>query len=157
MSGSFSVSGRLTVHRLAAIAAVAAAIVATYFDVVGHLVYRWSHEEDYSHGFLVPLFSGWLLWKRREILASATEPVRGRWMGLALLAVSAVHDSLERAGVHAGIEGHRDLARGQRLLWLLRLLRRRGIGRGPGAGGWWNSTCARRVTKWTRAPSRRAC
>jgi exosortase len=90
LSGSPTVGGRRTGPRLAAIAAVVAAIVVTYFDVVSHLAYRWSHEEDYSHGFLVPLFSGWLLWKRREMLASATEPVRGRWMGLALLAVSAV-------------------------------------------------------------------
>jgi exosortase len=74
---------------IVAIGAVAVAVVACYFGVLSHLAYRWSHEEDYSHGFLVPLFSGWLLWKRREMLALAG-PSAGRWFGFALIAASTV-------------------------------------------------------------------
>jgi exosortase len=64
-------------------------IVAIYFDVLKHLVLRWSREADYSHGFLVPVFSAWLLWQRRPLIASVGAPVRGRWLGLALLVASA--------------------------------------------------------------------
>jgi len=72
-----------------AVAAVAASILACYFHVLSHLAYRWSHEEDYSHGFLVPVFSGWLLWKRRQMLATSNASFQGRWIGLALIAASA--------------------------------------------------------------------
>lgn len=72
-----------------AVVAVAVAILACYLGVLSHLAYRWSHEEDYSHGFLVPLFSGWLLWKRREMLATADASLSGRWIGWVLIAASA--------------------------------------------------------------------
>jgi exosortase len=72
-----------------AVAAVAASILACYFHVLSHLAYRWSHEEDYSHGFLVPVFSGWLLWKRRQLLSTSKASFQGRWIGLALIAASA--------------------------------------------------------------------
>jgi exosortase len=77
------------VATVAAVAAVSLAVFACYFAVLSHLAYRWGHEEDYSHGFLVPVFSGWLLWKRRQMLSAVAEPLRGRWAGLALFAVSA--------------------------------------------------------------------
>jgi exosortase len=32
------------------------------------MVKRWAHDPQYSHGFLVPLFSLWLLWSRRDRL-----------------------------------------------------------------------------------------
>jgi exosortase len=72
-----------------AAAALALLIVAIYFDALKHLVMRWSRESDYSHGFLVPVFSAWLLWQRRSLLKSVGENVRGRWLGLVLLAASA--------------------------------------------------------------------
>ncbi len=81
---------RLSAARKAtvvAVAVVAASVVACYFGVLSHLAYRWSHEEDYSHGFLVPIFSAWLLWNRREMLTQAGS-TNGRWFGLALMAAS---------------------------------------------------------------------
>ena len=70
-------------------AALGVLIVAIYFDVLRHLILRWSHEADYSHGFLVPIFSAWLLWQRRPMIASVGATVRGRWLGLVLLVSSA--------------------------------------------------------------------
>jgi len=69
---------------------IAALIIACNFDALAHLVGRWSRESDYSHGFLVPFFSGWLLWQRRALIESVKEPVRGRWLGVAFLALSAL-------------------------------------------------------------------
>jgi exosortase len=47
------------------------------------LVADWWDDPNYSHGFLVPLFSGWLVWRRRRELA-ALRP-GGTALGLAVL------------------------------------------------------------------------
>lgn len=39
---------------------------------LGALVSKWRHNPDWSHGFLIPLFSIYLLYARREELLSAT-------------------------------------------------------------------------------------
>ena len=52
------------------------------------LVRRWIVEEEYSHGFLIPAVSGWLLWMRREALQESVSCPS--WAGpvVILLAVS---------------------------------------------------------------------
>ena len=51
------------------------------------LVHRWRVQEEYSHGFLIPFITIWLLWSRRDaIRASIGQP---SWTGLALIAVAA--------------------------------------------------------------------
>jgi exosortase len=48
--------------------ALIGALLWSYADVLAELAYRWAKEADYSHGFLVPLFSGYLLWSRRNLI-----------------------------------------------------------------------------------------
>ena len=45
-----------------------------------------AHDSFYSHGWLVPLASGWLIWQRRELLKA--QHLRARFWGLALLTPS---------------------------------------------------------------------
>ena len=46
---------------------VALAIVGwAYWATLAEVVERWSTDPQYSHGFLVPLFSCYLLWMRRD-------------------------------------------------------------------------------------------
>jgi exosortase len=52
------------------------------------LVERWSHNPDYSHGFLVPIFAGFLLWVRRQKLDLGC--VRTSWWGVVLLIVGGL-------------------------------------------------------------------
>lgn len=40
-----------------------------YGPILGHLVVHWWTDPDYSQGFLVPLFSGYVLWKQRDRLS----------------------------------------------------------------------------------------
>jgi len=48
----------------------------------------WSNREEYSHGWLIPLISAFLLWQDRDrILASAPGP---RWPGVVMVAASLV-------------------------------------------------------------------
>jgi exosortase len=45
-----------------------AVLIALYSRVLRDLVYQWYNDADYSHGFLVPLLSGYLIWQRRDKL-----------------------------------------------------------------------------------------
>ena len=51
-------------------------------EVVG----RWIQQDEYSHGFLIPLISAWLLWSRRDVLVASIGPPT--WGGPALVALS---------------------------------------------------------------------
>jgi exosortase len=41
-------------------------ILSLYASVLNHLVLQWWTDADYGHGFFVPLFSGYVLWRERE-------------------------------------------------------------------------------------------
>ena len=64
------------------------AILIAFHGSLLELVRRWSKQEEYSHGFLIPLVVAWLLWTRRDALRnSAGQP---SWAGLALIALAAL-------------------------------------------------------------------
>jgi exosortase len=44
-------------------------LFALYAPVLRILVDQWYHDPDYSHGFLVPLLSAYLIWQRRDKLS----------------------------------------------------------------------------------------
>ncbi len=52
-------------------------------DGVLTIVNAWNREE-YSHGYLIPLISLYLVWQRRAVLA--VEPVQGSWVGSLIFA-----------------------------------------------------------------------
>jgi exosortase len=81
---------RTALSSLAGTLLLAAVLFTSYLGTLGELVYRWGHEADYSHGFLGPVFSMWLLWQRRQLIVGVSEPVRGRWLGLGLVISSAL-------------------------------------------------------------------
>ncbi|HVP55927.1 MAG TPA: exosortase A [Candidatus Eisenbacteria bacterium] len=49
-------------------ALLVAAMLALYGPVLVRLVKQWYNDADYSHGFLVPLLSAYLIWQRRDKL-----------------------------------------------------------------------------------------
>src|SRR5664279_4203901 len=52
------------------------------------LVRRWSTQEEYSHGFLIPVIAAWLLWTRRDaLLASIGRP---SWTGPILILLATI-------------------------------------------------------------------
>jgi exosortase D (VPLPA-CTERM-specific) len=67
--------------------AVLVALIA-FSGALWELVTRWSKQEEYSHGFLIPLVVGWMFWARRDALVASIG--RPSWMGplLVLLAAS---------------------------------------------------------------------
>ena len=62
--------------------------LAAFSGALWELVTRWSKQEEYSHGFLIPLVVGWMFWARRDALVASIG--RPSWMGplLVLLAAS---------------------------------------------------------------------
>jgi exosortase D (VPLPA-CTERM-specific) len=67
---------------------IAAAFLAC-FGGLAELVLRWHRQEEYSHGYFIPLISLWLLWSRRQALVeSRGQP--SRWGIAVLLAAAAL-------------------------------------------------------------------
>jgi exosortase len=65
-----------------------AALVWTYWLVIPGLVAQWWNEPEYSHGFLVPVIAGYLVWSKRDILR--TTPIAPGYWGLALMLLALV-------------------------------------------------------------------
>ncbi len=63
------------------------ALLVVYAPILYDLVRDWMTDSNYSHGFFIPLISGYLLWKKREALPVAVDP-RGSPFGLAIIAVA---------------------------------------------------------------------
>jgi exosortase len=60
--------------------------ILVYFDVVARLIHQWSSDPNFSHGFIVPLFSAFVVWtQRRELIALPVKPSNS---GLVVIAVS---------------------------------------------------------------------
>src|SRR5437763_2669929 len=61
-------------------------LAALYAPVIAGLVRQWYTDPDYSHGFLVPVFSGYLIHKRRSVLNAI--PLSPSLWGLPILLFS---------------------------------------------------------------------
>jgi len=55
-----------------------------YWSTLVRLVHQWLNDPNFSHGFFVPLFSGFVLWQERGRLSRIVP--RPSWIGLAVIA-----------------------------------------------------------------------
>jgi exosortase len=62
---------------------IVALLAATYLRVLAKLVNDWWEFPDFSHGFLVPPFAAYVLWRKRSVLANTR--VAPTWSGVALV------------------------------------------------------------------------
>lgn len=58
-------------------------LAAMYFRIVPDMVKVWYNDENYSHGFLVPLIAGYFLWQRWPDLKE--REVKPDWLGLVII------------------------------------------------------------------------
>jgi len=58
-------------------------LIGIYWSIFLGLVSDWWTDPNYSHGFLVPLFSGFWVWQQRKTLARIAP--QGSWFGLPIL------------------------------------------------------------------------
>ena len=62
------------------------AVMILYWPVIVELVRDWFTQADYSHGFFVPLFSAYLIWRRKQDLEKIVPAPS--WWGLAAVLCS---------------------------------------------------------------------
>lgn len=73
-------------------------LVVMYFRIIPDMVQVWSHDENYSHGFLVPVIAGYFLWQRWPGLKN--REVKPDGIGLAIIVAGV----LQLLGGWFGIE-----------------------------------------------------
>ncbi|OUR71055.1 VPLPA-CTERM-specific exosortase XrtD [Methylophaga sp. 41_12_T18] len=55
------------------VAAIALAIL-TYWNGLAEAVFRWGSQEEYSHGYLIPLVSLYILWEKQALIKASIGP-----------------------------------------------------------------------------------
>ncbi|MFH0725205.1 MAG: exosortase A [Pseudomonadota bacterium] len=60
--------------------------IALYYHVIYKMVHDWSIDDNYSHGFLIPVISGYLIWQNQKKLSEI--PVKPSNSGMVLLLFS---------------------------------------------------------------------
>jgi exosortase len=65
--------------------AVSAALVFVYFSVLRKLGYDWWTDENYSHGLLIPIIIGYIIWIERERLSRVPRQPSLLWGGLVVV------------------------------------------------------------------------
>lgn len=79
---------REELNSFVAVAIFLAAFVFLYWQTLYGMAVDWYIDENYSHGFLIPLISGYLVWQRRHTIKSvATSPSN---LGLFIVIVGLV-------------------------------------------------------------------
>ena len=68
---------------LVPLSGLAVLLVLLYIPVLRELVHLWWAVQNYSHGFLIPLIVGYLVWSRKDILTKIAVKPSG-WGGLVL-------------------------------------------------------------------------
>jgi len=84
--------------RWAGIAVLAALVVAAYARTFAFLWETWTHNDNYSHGPLVPIVAAVMAWTRRDVLART--PVRGDGRGLVLVGLGCL---MQVAGIRSDV------------------------------------------------------
>ena len=86
----FGTGRTTTIYMCALLFAAALVALGTFGGSLLELVHRWSVQEEYSHGFLIPFIAAWLLWTRREALIASVG--RPSWGGpILILLAAAMH------------------------------------------------------------------
>lgn len=83
---AIEIPGEISVRsgQLLKLAVLLGAIVLVYYPIIGRLCGDWIHDPNYSHGFFVPIFCGWVIWRERERLK--TIPARPSNSGFFIMA-----------------------------------------------------------------------
>jgi exosortase len=58
-------------------------LIVLYWPIIVGMVQDWRGDANYSHGFLVPVFSGYLIWQRRSKFQGTISETN--WLGLIIL------------------------------------------------------------------------
>jgi exosortase len=79
-----------------------AGLAAAYSGTLQTLWRVWMHNPNYSHGFLIPPLTAWLIWRQRDAFSTHGN---GNWAGMALLFPAALLQVVGIRGEVAMIQG----------------------------------------------------
>lgn len=68
--------------KLWQIIALSGLLLWLYFPTLSHLLGQWWHDPNFSHGFFVPLFAGFVIWQERTRLARIES--HASWYGVVI-------------------------------------------------------------------------
>jgi exosortase len=83
-TGHYEVASRQTVWLRAGLLVLLVGLL--YYPILARLVSNWWNDPNFSHGFFVPAFSGFVIWHDRKYRASL--PLNPSWSGLAIIAIA---------------------------------------------------------------------
>jgi len=63
-------------------------LIVAFWGGLEHLVGRWDKQEEYSHGYLIPLVTAYLIWQRRELLQ--TLEYKPAWFPVGLVVLGLI-------------------------------------------------------------------
>ena len=73
---------------LALIAAGFMLLLPAFWGGISDLTGRWESQEEYSHGYMIPLVSAYLIWQRKDLLQ--TLEFRPSWIPVGLVLLGLV-------------------------------------------------------------------
>jgi len=68
-----------------------------YWSTLTRLLVQWRQDDNFQHGWIVPIFSAFVIWQERKRLAKI--PHRASWLGLILMVAATVLLIIGRLGV----------------------------------------------------------
>lgn len=63
-------------------------VIGLYFPVLAGLVVEWKDDPNFSHGFLIAPFAGYLIWKKRDEIGRLN--MSGSWFGMVIILMAAL-------------------------------------------------------------------
>ena len=72
-----------TMLTLALLLASIALLIFISFDSLSTMVHTWESREEYSHGYLIPFITAFLLWQRKDLIEK--ESFSASWIGVLLV------------------------------------------------------------------------
>jgi len=71
-------------------------LIGAYFPILVKLVVQWGTDDDWTHGFFVPVVAGYIAWTRRETLLSTEW--KPAWWGIGIVLWAGVQGYLGLLG-----------------------------------------------------------
>jgi exosortase D (VPLPA-CTERM-specific) len=63
-------------------------VVPTFWEGISELISRWDKQEEYSHGYMMPLVTAYLIWQRKDLLKILE--FKSSWFPVGLVALGLV-------------------------------------------------------------------
>lgn len=87
-AGKCMIRSPVPLGRAVPLTLLAGGILWAYLPVLAEMSRKWLEDPQYSHGYLVPVFSAYLLWRSRK--EASSEEIRPEWLGCAPLLAGVV-------------------------------------------------------------------